>query len=295
MKRILKRLINRYTEQCWALGFVRGGMQTIMESDHMEVDWIKMPKDRWFADPFVLDVTKDEILLLVEDFGYDIRKGVISLLHINRATMEIVSRKVLLEQPTHLSFPSILRKDGHIYIYPENAQGGRLDMYEYYSKTETLSFVKTICDDAVWDSIITDYFGDPLLFTASWDDYHFDIYRWNEKQDRYISSLQITGIAPDMRMGGDVFQYNDSLYYPAQDNRRTYGGAIDIKRIDYVNGAFSFETIKHIESPSKQYTLGLHTVNEYKGVVVIDVKGYRYGWIGSIVNQIAKLKNIITL
>ena len=294
MKRILKRLINRYTEQCWAVGFVRGGMQTIMESDHMDVDWIKMPKDRWFADPFVLDVTDDEILLLVEDFGYDIRKGVISLLHINRATMEIMSRKVLLEQPTHLSFPAILRKDGSIYIYPENAQGGQLDMYEYYPKTETLSYVNTICDDAVWDSIITDDFGKPLLFTASWDDYHFDIYQWNEKEGKYISSLQIVSDVPTMRMGGGVYKYNNSLYYPAQDNSRTYGGAIDIKQIHYANGAFSFETTKHIESPSKKYSLGLHTVNEYKGIVVIDVKGYRYGKIGELMAKLVAIwRNVL--
>ena len=98
---------------CWALGFVRGGMQAVMEPDHLDVDWVKMPKDRWFADPFVLDVTDAEILLLVEDYGYDTRKGIISLLHINRATMEIMSRKVILETPTHLSFPAIWRT----YLY----------------------------------------------------------------------------------------------------------------------------------------------------------------------------------
>ena len=123
--------IKDWASQGWALGFVRGGMAVIMESEHFEVDWVKMPKDRWFADPFVLDVKDDEILLLVEDYGYEKRKGIISLLHIDRISMEITARKELLELPTHLSFPAIWRKEGHVYVYPESARSGRLDLYEY--------------------------------------------------------------------------------------------------------------------------------------------------------------------
>ena len=47
-----------------------------------------------------------EILVLVDDYEYNLEKGVISLLHINRKTMEIISRKVLLELSIHLSFPN---------------------------------------------------------------------------------------------------------------------------------------------------------------------------------------------
>lgn len=199
---ILKRFIKQCKEECWALGFVRGGLQAVMESNRWEIDWLKMPKDRWLADPFVLDATGNEILLLVEDFGYDIRKGVISLLHINKATMEIVSRKVLLEKPTHLSFPAIWRKDGHIYVYPENAQGGQLDMYEYHLDTETLTFVKTICCDVVWDTYITEVFGEPLMFTAAQNDYQLDLYRWNKNKERFESWQKINSGVPNMRMGG---------------------------------------------------------------------------------------------
>lgn len=285
----LKQYIKRIKEECWALGFVRGGMEMIMESNHLEVDWVKMPKDRWFADPFVLDVTAEEILILVEDFGYDIHKGVISLLHINRKTMEIASRKVLLEKPTHLSFPAIWRYDRHIYIYPENAQGGQLDMYEYHPDSETLTFVKTLCEDVVWDSYVTEAFGEPLMFTANSNDFELDIYKQNETNEHFLPYLQVASDVPNMRMGGGVFLYNNSAYYPAQDNRRTYGGALDIKRIDYEKGKFTVEIVKHIESPNKRYPLGLHTLNEYNGIVVIDVKGYRYGKIGELMARLVTI------
>lgn len=290
---IIKK-IGRLADKCWALGFVRGGMRTVMEAEQWEVDWVKMPEDRWYADPFVLYVTDEEILLLVEDYNYKVRKGVISLLHINKETMEIVSRKVLLELPTHLSFPAIWRKDGHVYVYPENAKSGKLDMYEFDLKKEELKFVKTICDDVVWDSYITEAFGEPLMFTAAQNDYQLDLYRWNKNKERFESWQKINSGVPNMRMGGGVFLYNNSVYLPAQNNKKTYGGAIDIKRIDYTNDVFYFETVKHIESPNKRYPLGLHTMNEYKGVAVIDVHGYRYGKIGEFIAKLVNQKKRIT-
>lgn len=307
--------IRSLTDGCWALGFVRGGLQTVMEADHLDVDWVKMPEDRWFADPFVLDVTDEEILLLVEDYPYATKKGVISQLHINRKTMEITSRKVLLDLPHHLSFPAIWRKDGHIYVYPESAKSGRLDMYEYNAKKEELTFVKTICDDVIWDSYITEAFGEQLLFTGAHtnNDYILDIYRWDNKKERFLHFDEVHSRFKNSRLGGALFEYKGEMYYPAQNCERVYGGAIDIKRIvdsrksivdskepkaldaahldaSRLEQRFSVEVVKHLESPHPTMKLGMHTMNEYKGVVVIDVKGYRFGWIGAMMARLVSLK-----
>ncbi len=288
---MLKKLKKSLTAYNWSLGFVRGGMDAVMESDHLEVDWVKMPRDCWMADPFVLDVTDDEILLLVEEMPYRIHKGIIALLHIDRHSFMILSRKVLLEQPYHLSFPAIWRHDGHIYVYPECAKGSKLCLYEYDSQSESLRFVNTICDDVVWDSYITEALGEPLLFTAAHGDQILDIYRWNTQNERFVPIQQIRSDKPNSRMGGAVFEYKGQYYYPAQNCETTYGGAIDIKRLELGNeGVKVLETVKHIESPNKRYSLGLHTLNEYKGVVVIDVKGYRYGKFGALITKLATLK-----
>ena len=288
--------IGRLASEAWALGFVHGGMQSVMESDHLDVVWVKMPKDRWYADPFVLDVTKSEILLLVEDYAYATKKGIISLLHINKSTMEIVSRKVLLELQTHLSFPAIWRKEGHVYVYPESAGSGRLDMYEYDAEKEELTFVKTICDDVVWDSYITEAFGEPLLFTAAKNDYQLDVYKWDDKKERFVSYHQISSDIKNSRMGGAVFEYKGQFYYPAQNCEKTYGGALDIKRLTEEGGMLKVAgAVKHIESLNRRYPTGLHTLNEYKDVVVIDVKGYRYGWFGALISKIVKMKKTLKI
>ena len=292
------RLINITKElgaRCWTLGFVRGGISAAMNSNNIDCDWVRTPKDRWYADPFVLNVTESEILLLVEDYAYATRKGVITLLHIDRKTMNIASRKVLLELPTHLSFPAIWRKDGHIYVYPESAKSGKLDMYEYHPEKEELTFVQTICDDVVWDSYITDFFGKPLLFTASKDDYQLDIYKWDDMKKRFISDIAITSEKPNSRMGGALFEYKGEYYYPAQNCEKMYGGSIDIKRIKVEGKRWKVERVKHLKSPNPQYQLGMHTMNEYKGVVVIDVHGYKHTIIGPIIGWLVGLKKKLKL
>lgn len=286
----IKQLIKKINAQYWALGFVFNGLDGVMNDQPIQVEWIKMPKDGWFADPFILDVTDNEIQVFVEEMPVGLNKGVISLLKIDRHSLKIKSKKIILELPTHLSFPCILREAGNIYIYPESANSGKLDIYEYDSVAETATFIKTICDDVVWDSCITDRFGERLLFTAAHNDLILDIYKWDEVKGRFLPWKQVLSDNKNSRMGGQLFEYNGKVYYPAQDCNENYGSAIQIKRINYTNETFSFETVKRITSPHPKMKLGLHTLNEYKGVVVVDVLGYRHPFLGRIVDWLVRVK-----
>lgn len=284
-------LFKKYGADCWAIGFVRGGMQTIMERNTYQVDWVEMPKDRWYADPFILDVTDQQVLLLVEDYSYTTKKGIITLLKIDRQTYSIVEHKEILELPTHLSFPNIIRRDGKTYIYPESGQSGKLDVYEYDSATETMQYCTTICNDVVWDSDITELFGEPMMFTAAHNDRQLDIYTWDNHLQRFVSKYIVPSEKKNSRLGGKLFEYNGKIYYPAQDCEGGYGVAIDVKELSYLDGAFSTKLIKKIKSTHPTHTLGLHTLNEYKGIVVIDVHGYRYGRIGGAIAKLIRFKS----
>lgn len=289
----LYRWIGKFNAKYWALGFVHDGLDGVMTDNPIQVEWLKMPKNSWFADPFILHVNVDEIQVLVEEIPVGQQKGVIDLLKIDRQSMELKSKKVVLELPTHLSFPCILRENGKIYIYPESANSGKLNVYEYDSTTETATYFKTICDDVVWDSCITDKFGERLLFTAAHNDLILDIYKWNEDKDRFLPWKQFFSDNKNSRMGGQLFEYKGEVYYPAQDCNSGYGSAIQIKKINYSEEIFSFETVKKIISPHPKMKLGIHTLNEYKGVVVIDVLGYRHPFWGRIIDGMVKVKKRI--
>lgn len=290
---MLKKIFSKFSSMYWAIGFVEKGIESVMLDDVIDVKWLKMPKGGWFADPFILDVSADEIDVLVEDLTVRQGKGVISLLKIGRQNMELMSKKTILELSTHLSFPCILREGDKVYIYPESALTGKLDLYEYHIDTESVTFVKTICDGVIWDSCITDRFGENMLFTAAHDDYVLDIYRFDDELDKYVPWKQVVSSKKNSRMGGQLFEYDGNVYYPAQDCERNYGGAIIIKKVSCDEGDFKVEEIKRITSMHPKMKVGFHTINEYKDLVVVDVCGYRYPILGRIIKGVYSFKKSI--
>ena len=285
----MKSFFRRLTRTSWHLGFVNGGLQGVFQDSPLEVSWVKSPyKDRWFADPFILDVTDEKVIVLAEEVRYKHPKGRIVKLIVDRDSLSIEKRETLLETQTHLSFPNIFRQDGKVFITPENAQEGKQHVYEYDPKSGQLRFVQTICEDCVWDAIITDAFGPQLLmFSSHKDDYSLDIYVWDETVKRFVPMMSIPSTERNSRMGGAVFSFEGRLYAPFQNCTRTYCGNLDIKAIQYEKGSFSFYTVKKLFSPHPKYKEGLHTLNEYKGVVVIDVIGYN-NWLGKMISVIVR-------
>lgn len=284
----IKTFYKRLIRSRWELGFVRGGLDSVFSGTELDVDWVINPyRDRWFADPFILDVTDDYVFVLAEEYEFKTQKGRIAKLSINRRTFKIDSYVILLELPTHLSFPNILREDGHVYIYPESCYSGKLDLYEYDPHQERLVFVQTICDDAVWDSSIVNFTGVSQLFTAKRDDYHLDIYTWDADKSRYVFSQSIRSEDKSSRMAGQPIHYNGKDYVPTQYCEKVYGGGVVIKEVHPVGKTFSFETVKRLESPHSLRKAKMHTLNEYKGVVIIDVGGFDYPRFGNTMRALS--------
>ena len=166
-------------------------------------------------------------------------------------------------------------------------------MYEYDQEEENLAYKKTICKDVVWDSVIFDQYDTNLLFTANDGDYSLNIYRWNEKEKMYKKWGKLESDKPDMRMAGRFFEYDGDFYCPTQDCSKNYGGAVVIRKVNFgvdtANG-ISLDYVKTINSPHKRMNIGFHTLNEYKGIVVVDAQGYKYFFITSLITKISNIK-----
>ena len=132
MSSIFKRIFSKLTYTSWHLGFVNGGLDGVFCDDELDISWVKDPlaKKRWFADPFILDVTEDKIFLLVEEVRKTDPKGRITRLTINRHNLTIEKADPIIETSYHLSFPNILRKGEDIFIYPF-ADGSLIHLVDY--------------------------------------------------------------------------------------------------------------------------------------------------------------------
>jgi hypothetical protein len=286
----IKNLIKSLSEERWNIGFIINDLQSVMNGDAIKVNWIKHNyKDRWFADPFILDVTEDEIIVLVEEFYKPIGRGRISRLIIDKHSYELKKLDVVLQLDTHLSFPVIDRCADGIYIYPENGESRNLTLYKYDPISNKCDKVSAICDDAVEDAVCTDLFGKKLLFATNRINPNgnvLSIYSYDNKTDRYKLKEKEYFKENVARMAGKFFEYNGKIIRPTQECNVQYGHAVTLQEVSYTNCKWSFNEIRRIYSVNKKLPVGMHTFNMYKDVIVTDALGFDNMWIRRILKTI---------
>ena len=261
------------------IGFVEENVDEVINCKPITVNWLKHSyKDRWFADPFILDVTDDEFVVLVEEWNDRIQRGRISKLIVDRNTYELKSLKVMIDEGFHMSFPAITRKPDGIYIQPECGATHRLVEYKYNEKLDLFEKKNVICDLPLTDSVRNTLFNEDLMFSTKLPDANgkeLGIYYWNKSQSRYQINDYYHFQENLSRMAGNFFACNGNIYRPAQVCIESYGDAVSIQEVTYNNEKWNFRELRRIYSPHPDMDLGFHTFNEYNGFIVVDAVGYR--------------------
>ncbi len=273
MKGQLRKLIL----QRWNIGFTETPLEDILAGKPIQYRWMKHNyENRWFADPFLLDVTNDAYIVLAEDFEDNRGYAVISKLVVDKQTLELKDVKQLLDRGTHLSFPVIMREGDDVFVYPENSESGEQNLYRYDQQHEQLVKVETLMQAPLTDAVMIEYGGEQLMFATTLPNPNGNKVNMYIKRDgKFELKDTILVQGRTARMGGDFFWVNGALYRPAQDNNECYGGALILQKVIVKDGKWSFEDMRRLTSPHPQYTTGLHTFNMYKGTVVVDIHGYR--------------------
>lgn len=288
---MIKKIIKFFRRRYWILGFCSFDKELITGEKRLEVKYIKgLPKNKWYADPFILDVNGKTIEVLVEEYTYSIAKGRIARLSIDKTTLELLSEKIILELPTHLSFPAIIRDGKNVFIYPENSQSGANNLYKYDTINDVLTLVKCFVEEPLTDAIIFNYKNDRFLFSTkvpNENSNHLLIYKENEKNtfELYQECFFENKIA---RNAGNVIKIDDKYYRVAQNCSKVYGGGVVFQEIKLENNSFYLDKINEI-TPFKD-SFALHTFNVYDNVCVIDVSKARFPIINKIIEMIAEIK-----
>ena len=299
----IKTQIKKLTEERWNVGFVQNSVNDVINGCAIDVKWIKHKlKDSWFADPFVLNVTENEIILLVEEFYKPINRGRISKLTIDKKTNELLRCDVILELPTNLSFPVIIRKDddlkefiqdidlqtdssaeSYVYLLPENGESGYLNIYKFFIDSNRIVRLQSVLDKAVADAVPVKIEDKLYLFCTPKEDPNgsvLHIYIWSHIERKFEFLKDIPFKENIARMSGSFFKYRDKLIRPTQECNTQYGHAVTLQETDITN--FSFKEIRRLYSVHPILNIGSHTFNSYKGVIVTDALGFDRMWIRKI-------------
>ena len=250
----------------------------------VKVNIVRNPyKNKWFADPFILEEDNKKIQFLVEEFDYGVGRGRIARLEVNKKDNKIVECSIILDLPTHLSFPAVYRTGGEIYVHPENSASGASYIYRYDRKSDKLIEPKLMVAEPIADAIIRKD-GDMYCMFAT------RVPETNGNALHEYSSKALVG--PYKHVGEEIYERNTArmagmflksedgrIVRPAQDCFGGYGRAV----IMYDG----HEQLCRIAPHTYKYA-GIHTFNTSERSFVIDYKKYDYPLIYKLSKMLKK-------
>lgn len=301
IKQLLSKIIQPDPSKArYYIGLLR--REDLLLSDtlrYASIRWIKSEslKDNWIADPFILSVDDRSIRILAEQLYKGV--GRLVLLEVNLASLEISRLKVLLQLPSHLSFPYIWREDGDIFIMPENVVSGQLKIWRYDVENEILDVPREVVDAPLEDAQICKIGDKYYIMGVKYvhNDYfmctkHLEIYSAGSLFGPYSHLQTIDNELRLERGAGMIWHDGDSIIRPAQNCENGYGTNLLFYRMKLQeDGTFS-EELEYEYYPDKNHprSRAFHTFNEKDGYVVVDGNAYVNPRWSMFVN---KVKNLI--
>lgn len=283
---MLEKSRYKLSQYTWALAYGKYDSNIIKEGrlKKGELHYVKNPYDKkWFADPFILDDSDNQLTLLVEEFDSGINKGRIARIIIDKRTDAITECSIILERPTHLSFPAIYRFDNKIYVHPENSASGCSFIYEYDSENDKLINPIKLSNKPLTDAIIQSVDNKFYMYATEYPDACGNRLLVLQS-DSFLGSYDVvdTIVFPNKtaRMAGAFISYNGAFLRPAQDCNHDYGEAVV-----FYDGTSFFSELR----PKGYKYEGLHTFNHYKDSFVIDLKKYNYALIHNVLKRIMRI------
>lgn len=273
----LKQKLMHYT---WDLAYgefsdaiLRNGLNGVV------LNYVKNPyPNKWFADPFILEEDTKSIQFLVEEFDYSVGRGRIARILVDKREKEIKECSIILDLPTHLSFPVIYRVDNEIYVHPENSASGASYMYRYDRKMDKLVEPRLIIKQPIADAIIRQVDNCYIMYATR---------NPNANGCELIEYRSSSLFGPYTECPPHHFELNTARMAgmfiggirPAQDCYRDYGKAVVL---------YNDKSVQCRIEPTNWRYAGIHTFNTLNQTFVIDIKKYDYPLFYKIIRKIRK-------
>lgn len=265
---------NKFLLGVWNVGIIEQPIGRIFKDEKIpEIRWMKHKyRDRFFADPFLYKQDDHYYYVLAEEFVFYENIGKISLLKIDKSTMKLISKQVLISESYHLSYPFV---QGDM-IMPEGYRSGAT--YAYRLEHDAVKRLK-ILDKGLIDPTLLYKNNRYWIFAAAEKNplSELSIFYSNYIDKEYVghSLNPVKNSIKTARPAGSFFNYKGELYRPVQDSEKRYGHMVRImKVIELDTSTFTEEEVLCLSSEKfKPFNKALHTFNVYDNCIVVD--GYR--------------------
>lgn len=263
--------------ECWSIFMGKGNF---LERTAHGLKPLEMPKDEFWADPFLFNHEGDDYVFF-ENYSYKTNRGKISCGKVDGS--QLVNIVDVLDLEYHLSFPFIFKEDGVIYLMPETSENNRLEIYR------ALDF------PTKWELATTAFEGEKVADAFFFDDAQDQKWLFINKQmaetapmnsELYIykvDSAELNSIQPHAqnpviidarvaRNGGSIFEYGNEYYRPSQRNiDGIYGRALNINRIKKLTlETYEEEIVRIVEPDFDKNLMATHHLHQIGNRFVFD-------------------------
>jgi hypothetical protein len=283
--RVLKRACARaaFIEQ-WFLAFRFGADADSIPDDLAGYTRVVPPKDRDWADPFVVE-RDGRYYVFFEELPYAEGKAHISMIEVRRDGSWSRPLRVL-ERGYHLSYPFLLEHEGRLYMIPESADNRSVELYRCVDfplrwRLEKVLLEGVRCADATlhraadrWWMFANVAPGDSPSFD---DELHLFHARDLAGDWRPHPRNPVVSDPRCSRPAGRLYRRGGALYRPAQICVPRYGAGLSLNRVERLTAEdYRERPVRRVLLAAHAGLHGLHTVNRAGEVTVVDAFARRW-------------------
>ena len=231
---------------------------------------IRPPKDRFWADPFVVR-EGERRWMFFEELRYAEGRGEVAVWEMGPSG-PIGAPRLALQRPYHLSYPQVFSHGGRWYMLPETADERRVELYRAERFPDEWGLHSTLLTDiAAADATLLDHEGRWYLLASVADELH-----------AFVAGQPLGPFLPHpanplvtdirwSRMAGRCFRSGGRLYRPSQCGAPHYGAGLAISEVLELTPSRYRERVVHRITPAWDSSLlGMHTLNAAGGLSVVD-------------------------
>ena len=256
----------------WEIGFSTVPIENFINSKKIpKINWLKMPKNVFWADPFGIRL-KNKYYIFYEEFKKKEGYGVINCIEMD-TEFNIIKNETIIDEKIHFSFPQLISFRGGIYMLPETCNKLKLSLYRCISFPWTWKEEIVLINEPCVDSILYQKNNYWYLFYSKASDNDKGFLRINSNLKSNWEDCHeylITNNSKNSRNGGQIINLNSKSYRISQDCSKIYGEKIGIHEIIEISPEIYSEiTVKEI-SLKKGLVNCCHTLNECGDLTLID-------------------------
>lgn len=284
-----------FLAETWQIAMLNMSLEDVLSGKNLSTKILgNQTREYYSADPFLIkNEGSDE--LIFEYYSYREQIGKIGIKHLQTEEIKFID----FGDQIHRSYPFIIRHNGSCYCLPEQADAGKVTLYQLDKSGDIVNRYDLITAFAARDSTLVLHDNKWWLFcTAAGDLENASLHIFHSKHlhgpYHAHSNNPVKIDVRNARPAGNFFVKDGNLYRTAQNSALHYGHKVCINQVTCLNEiSFKEELVTSIDAVSFGNFIGVHHIYTAEGQVLIDLKQHQFSWYNFLHQLKRKLRRLV--